>query len=82
MLPSKSGFTSLTQFQKYELCELREKHPTMPLMDFARLDECPKRLDGRCLPRSSLSDYLRGWEQQLGQGPPSGIYSTCCCVQF
>lgn len=65
----RSGFTPL---QKYELCCLREKHPTMRLTDFALLAECPKRVDGRPLAQSSPSDHLKGWQDRVKQGPPEG----------
>lgn len=63
------GFTPL---QKYELCKLREKHPTMKLAEFAQLNNCPKRPDGRPLAISSLSDHLKGWKERIKEGPPAG----------
>lgn len=65
---------SFTPLEKYELRKLREKHPTMKLLEFSLLDVCPKRPDGRPLAVSSLSDHLKGWEKFVKQLPPAGMY--------
>jgi hypothetical protein len=62
----------LHPLQKYQLCKLREKFPTMKLSQFALLDECFKRPDGRPLAVSSLSDHLKGWESKVKEDPPTG----------
>lgn len=73
-MPSKrQNVTSFMPIQKYELCKLREKHPKMKLAEFALLEDCPKRPDGRPLAASSLSDHLKGWEQRVKQDPPNGM---------
>ncbi|CUS08285.1 unnamed protein product [Tuber aestivum] len=43
----------------------------MTLIKFAELPECPRREDGRPLPLSSLSEYLKGWKEKLQKGKPS-----------
>lgn len=62
----------LTPLQKYELCQLRAQHPKMKLADFALLEQCPRRPDGKLLAVSSLSDHLKGWAEKVKNGPPSG----------
>lgn len=72
--PSKAPVRrGLTLLQKYELCCLRAKHPSIKLLTFSQLEECPKRPDGRPLATSSLSEHLKGWQQRVDEGPPESM---------
>ena len=69
---SSTKKTALTALQKYELCCLRAQNPQMKLGEFALLEECPRRPDGKPLALSSLSDHLKGWRERVKKGPPAG----------
>lgn len=74
MPPAKSTKKiGLTPTQKYDLCCLRSRYPKMKLVDFALLDECPRRADGSPLAVSSLSDHLKGWAAKVKDGRPQGM---------
>lgn len=75
MPPKRHNVAGFAPLQKYELCKLREKYPKIKLEEFALLDGCPKRPDGRPLAKSSFSDHLKRWEEWVKQVSPSIMYS-------